>query len=35
MDGGEIVLSIVTTFISKWVAMNFDRNEKKVTEGFP
>ena len=24
MDGGEILLSIVTTLISKWVSMNFD-----------
>ena len=26
MDGSEILLSIVTTFISKWVPMNFDGN---------
>ena len=28
-----MLLSIVTTFISKWVAMNFDRNEKKLLKG--
>jgi len=28
MDGSEIVLNIGTTFISKWVPMNFDGTEK-------
>jgi len=28
MDGSEIVLNIGTTFISKWVAMNFDGTKK-------
>jgi len=27
MDGGEILLSIVTAFISKWVPMNFERTK--------
>ena len=31
----EILLSIVTMFISKRVPMNFSGNQKKVTEGFP
>ena len=33
MDESEILLSIVTTFISKWVPMNFDGTEKKLLKG--
>ena len=33
MDGSEIVLSIVTTFISKWLVMNFDATEKWLLQG--
>ena len=33
MDGSEILFSIVTTFISKWVPMNFDRTAKKLVKG--
>ena len=33
MDESEIVLSIVTTFISKWLAMNFDATEKWLLQG--
>ena len=29
----EILLSIVKTFISKWVPMNFHGNEKKLRKG--
>ena len=34
MDVSEILLSIVTTFISKWVSMNFEGTEKKLLKGF-
>ena len=33
MDGSEILLSIVTTFISKWVPVNFDRTKNKSLKG--
>ena len=33
MDGSEILLSIVATFLSKWVLMNFDGTEKKLLKG--
>ena len=33
MDVSEILLSIVTTFISKWVPLNFDGTEKKLLKG--
>ena len=29
MDGSEMLLSIVTTFISKWVPVNFDGTKNK------